>query len=90
MPGLRLSRSAVIVVLNARRAAGGGVLHAATKFQSAGPRVPADGGARAVLEMAGDVTVEPAVRALVGKADTAGLGSASGLAVPDGDVGQIG
>ena len=52
--------------------------------------MPADVGAWAVVKLAGNVAVEPAVRGLEGETDAAGQGGALDLAVLDGDVGQIG
>ena len=52
--------------------------------------MPAGVGARAVIKLAGNVAIEPAVRGPEGETDAAGLGGALDLAVPDGDVGQIG
>ena len=46
--------------------------------------MPAGVGARAVIKLAGNVAIEPAVRGPEGETD------ALDLAVPDGDVGQIG
>ena len=71
------------------RNCGAGVLLGATVC-GGGAWVPAGVGARAVIKLAGNVAVEPAVRGTEGETDAAGLGGALDLAVPDGDVGQIG